>query len=64
MTLESTRRLGTAVLLLGIAVLLVNLAGMTGLIAKVAPSRDLSLVVFVLVIAGGALRRRGRKPPV
>jgi hypothetical protein len=59
---ETTRRLGIAGLVVGIAVLLVNLAGMSGLITKVAPSRDLSMVALIFVVVGGALRRKGRAP--
>ena len=36
------------------------LAGMSGLTPKLAPSRELGPLAMVLVIAGGALRRKGR----
>ena len=59
---EISRRVGTAVLIIAIAILLVNLAGMSGLIPKVASARELNVVVLVLVIAAAGLRRRGRAP--
>src|SRR5256885_1310791 len=62
MSPETRNRVGIGVLSLGVLILLVNLAGMSGMIAKVAPSRDLNLVTLVLVFGGSAIRRRARKP--
>ncbi|HEX7938550.1 MAG TPA: hypothetical protein VF483_06120 [Gemmatimonadaceae bacterium] len=59
---DTRRRVGNVVLIVGIAVLLVNLAGMSGLIPKVATARELNLVALVLIIAAGGMRRRGRTP--
>jgi len=65
MTPETKRRVGNVILAIGIIVVIVNLAGMSGLITKVASSRELNLVAFVLVVAGGGLRRAGKQatPP-
>ena len=60
MTPASTRLVGNLMLGIGILLLPVTLAGMLGLTAKLAPSRELVPVCAILVLAGGALRRRGR----
>ena len=60
---ETRRLIGNVVLAIGIIVVIVNLAGMSGVITKVATSRELNTLAFVLVIAGGGLRRSGKTTP-
>ena len=62
MTQASTRLIGNIFLGIGILIIIINVAGMSGLTPKLTSSRELNLVSLVLVIAGGSLRRRGREP--
>lgn len=62
MSPETRLRVGNGMLALGILVVLINVAGMSGLITKVASSRELNLVALVLVFGGAGIRRRARKP--
>ena len=62
MTQASSRLIGNVFLGIGILLIIINLAGMSGLTPKLTSSRELNLVSIVLVIAGGSLRRRGRQP--
>lgn len=61
MTQASTRLIGNVFLGIGILIIIINLAGMSGLTPKLTSSRELNLVSLVLVVAGGSLRRRGRE---
>ena len=61
MTQASSRLIGNVFLGIGILLIIINLAGMSGLTPKLTSSRELNLVSIVLVIAGGSLRRRGRQ---
>ena len=62
MTKEANRKLGYGFLAVGVIVLLVNFAGMSGVITKVATSRELNLVGLVLVIGGSGFLRSARRP--
>lgn len=62
MTPASQRTLGNLLLAIGIVILVINLSGMLGLTPKLTSSRDLNVLSIVLVVAAGALRRKGKEP--
>lgn len=61
MSPATARLVGNVMLTIGVILLLITVAGMSGLIAKIAPSRELIIPCAVLVIGAAALRRRGRQ---
>ncbi len=61
MTPATARLIGNILLVLGLIVLFVAVAGMSGLTAKLAPSRELVFAAAILVIAARGFRRRGRE---
>lgn len=62
MTPASQRTLGNLLLAIGIVILVISLSGMLGLTPKLTSSRDLNVLSIVLVVAAGALRRKGKEP--
>jgi Na+(H+)/acetate symporter ActP len=63
MTPASLRLLGNVILGVAILLLLVTLGGMVGLIPKLAASRELIIVAFILTLVARGLRRRGPGTP-
>ena len=61
LTKETNRKLGWGFLAVGLVVLLVNFAGMSSMIEKVASSRELNLVALVLVLGGSGFLRSARR---
>lgn len=61
MSPKTKYQVGSGLLILGVALLIVQLLGMTGITRKFVPTRELSLVTLVLVVAAGAMRRHARK---
>ena len=62
MTPANWRQLRYVVLGIAMGLLLMTLAGMLGLIPKLAASRSMIPVAVALVIAAGAMRRRAKQP--
>lgn len=62
MTPATHRLIGNILLALGIIVLVIALAGMSGLTPKLAPSRELVIVAMVLLIGARGFRRRSTPP--
>jgi hypothetical protein len=57
MTPGSKRLLGNIILAIAIIVLVVEFCGMLGWIPKFMPSMQMSLLVLMLAVVAGALRR-------
>ena len=57
----TARTIRNTLLLLAVAILVVNLLGMTGKIHKIGDPRALNLLVLFLVIAARAFRRSAKK---
>jgi hypothetical protein len=62
MTSKTVRLIGNSVLAIAVIILLINLAGMSGLIPKIWSVRDTNVLVIVMVIAARGMRRRRDKP--
>lgn len=63
MTAATRRLLANILLSTALVILVVQLCGMIGWIPKYVPTRQLSMLILILVIASGSLRRRGRAAP-
>jgi len=63
MTAATRRLLANILLSTALVILVVQLCGMIGWIPKYVPTRQLSMLILILVIASGSLRRRGREAP-
>jgi len=63
MTAATRRLLANILLSTALVILVVQLCGMVGWIPKYVPTRQLSMLILILVIASGSLRRRGREAP-
>ena len=63
MTPATRRLLANVLLSIALVILVVELCGMIGWIPKYVPTRQLSMLILILVIASGSLRRRGREAP-
>jgi di/tricarboxylate transporter len=63
MTAATRRLVANVILGIALVVLVVQVCGMIGWIPKYVPTRQLSILVLILAIASGSLRRRGREAP-
>lgn len=63
MTENSRRTIGNFILGFTIVLLVVEMAGMAGIIPKYLPSREVVVVAMVLVILARGLRRKRPIPP-
>jgi hypothetical protein len=60
MTPRTRYRIGAAILLVAILILLVDFLGMTGVIPKYGLTRSLNTIAIVFVVLSVVLRRRAR----
>ena len=62
MTPETKRTIGNAILAVAVVILLLQIAGMAGVLPKLIPSRGFAPFVFVLILVAAPLRRARRAP--
>jgi hypothetical protein len=58
MTEDTRRTIGSIILGVTILVLLIQIAGMAGVIPKYLPTREVTIVAMVLVVLARGLRRK------
>jgi hypothetical protein len=64
---QTKRLIGNIILAIAILIVLINLAGMSGIIAKPWPTRDSNFIAIALLVVARILRGRRRlaaAPPV